>query len=121
MTEQRLKSGTIGSTTNSTKQLRLLGVVDETTKADAGLVAMNIAGSSGTNLRLAYMTGQYPRATDTFIQREVATLRELGYHVQTFSVRKPPETENVGSETAAERSSTVYLLPPIGLFGSHFA
>jgi colanic acid/amylovoran biosynthesis glycosyltransferase len=81
---------------------------------------MNIAGSTATNLRLAYMTGQYPRATDTFIQREVATLRELGHHVQTFSVRKPPDTENVGSETAAERSSTVYLLPPIGLVGSHF-
>lgn len=79
------------------------------------------SGSNGTNLRLAYMTGQYPRATDTFIQREVATLRELGYHVQTFSVRKPDERENVGPETAAERNSTIYLLPPTGLFRSHFA
>jgi len=72
-----------------------------------------------TSLRLAYLTGQYPRATDTFIQREVAALRTLGHHVQTFSVRKPPETENVGAETAAERKSTIYLLPPRGLLAAH--
>ena len=71
--------------------------------------------------RLAYFTGQYPRATDTFIQREVAALREHGYYVQTFSVRKPPETENVGAETAAEKTSTIYLLPPVGILMAHFA
>lgn len=70
-------------------------------------------------IRLAYFTGQYPRATDTFIQREVETLRSLGYHVQTFAVRRPPEIENVGVEAAGERSSTIYLLPPIGLLRSH--
>jgi hypothetical protein len=35
VTEQKLKSGTIGSTTSSTKRLRLLGIMDETTKTDA--------------------------------------------------------------------------------------
>lgn len=29
-------------------------------------------------MRIAYFTGTYPRATDTFIQREVMGLRELG-------------------------------------------
>ena len=48
------------------------------------------------SLRVAYMTGEYPRATDTFIQREVAALRAQGVHVETFSVRKPPENEFVG-------------------------
>ena len=62
--------------------------------------------------RVAYMTGEYPRATDTFIQREVAALRHRGVHVETFSVRKPPQTENVGPEQQAERSRTYYLLPP---------
>src|SRR5690606_11508129 len=28
-------------------------------------------------MRIAYLTGEYPRATDTFVQREVAALREL--------------------------------------------
>jgi colanic acid/amylovoran biosynthesis glycosyltransferase len=72
-------------------------------------------------LRLAFMTGQYPRATDTFIQREVSALRELGHHVQTFSVRMPPDTEQVGAETWAERKSTIYLLPPRRLLMAHIA
>ena len=70
---------------------------------------------------MAFMTGQYPRATDTFIQREVAALRALGHHVQTFSVRMPPETENVEPEILAERNSTIYLLPPRGLMIAHLA
>jgi colanic acid/amylovoran biosynthesis glycosyltransferase len=80
----------------------------------------SLVDASSPRLRLAYLTGQYPRATDTFIQREVNTLRTFGYHVQTFSVRKPPESENVGAETAAERKNTIYLLPPFGLFRAHF-
>lgn len=63
-------------------------------------------------MRIAYLTGQYPRATDTFIQREVAALRDSGIHVQTFSIRKPPDNENVGPEQKAERERTIYILPP---------
>ena len=63
-------------------------------------------------MRVAYLTGQYPRATDTFIQREVAALRDSGVHVQTFSIRKPPMNENVGPEQQAERERTAYILPP---------
>lgn len=77
------------------------------------------SGISPLKLRLAYLTGQYPRATDTFIQREVEALRDLGHHVQTFSIRRPPETENVGPETKAAKETTIYLLPPRGLLGSH--
>jgi colanic acid/amylovoran biosynthesis glycosyltransferase len=71
------------------------------------------------SLRLAYMTGEYPRATDTFIQREVSELRDMGYYVQTFSARKPPQKENIGIETTAARESTIYLLPPRGLLRAH--
>jgi colanic acid/amylovoran biosynthesis glycosyltransferase len=73
------------------------------------------------SLRLAYMTGEYPRATDTFIQREVAALRNAGVHVETLSVRKPSDKENVGPETQAERAGTRYLLPacPWDLFKTH--
>ena len=70
-------------------------------------------------MRLGFLTGQYPRATDTFIQREVAMLRSLGYHVQTFSIRKPPATENVSAEVEAIRRSTIYLLPPANLLRAH--
>ncbi len=63
-------------------------------------------------MRIAYLTGEYPRATDTFIQREVAGLRNLGVEVQTFSVRRPGIEQLVGEEQKAEYDRTVYLLPP---------
>jgi colanic acid/amylovoran biosynthesis glycosyltransferase len=63
------------------------------------------------SLRVAYMTGQYPRATDTFIQREVAALRARGVYVKTFSIRKPRDTETVDDAVRAERERTTYVLP----------
>ena len=78
-------------------------------------------GKDGVRLRVAFMTGQYPRATDTFIQREVAALRALGHHIQTFSVRMPPHSENMEAEILAARKSTIYLLPPRGLVIAHLA
>jgi colanic acid/amylovoran biosynthesis glycosyltransferase len=62
-------------------------------------------------MRIAYLTGTYPRATDTFIQREVMALREKGADVQTFSVRRPGDEHIVGSEQKAERDRTYYILP----------
>ncbi|GAB4108191.1 MAG: glycosyltransferase [Phycisphaeraceae bacterium] len=62
-------------------------------------------------MRIAYLTGQYPRATDTFIQREVAALREAGVHVQTFSIRRPPDSEIIGPEQREERERTCYVIP----------
>lgn len=62
-------------------------------------------------MRIAYMTGEYPRATDTFIQREVAALRDAGAHVETFSIRQPDEKQIVGPEQRAERDRTHYVLP----------
>jgi len=72
-------------------------------------------------MRIAYLTGEYPRATDTFIQREVAGLRDLGVEVQTFSVRRPGVEQLVGEEQKAEYDRTTYLLPPnwIQLLGAH--
>lgn len=73
--------------------------------------------------RLGYMTGEYPRAADTFIQREVATLRSLGYHIQTFSVRRPVAREMGGAELDQERRQTFYLVPcsPMALLGAHLS
>ncbi len=62
-------------------------------------------------MRIGYLTGEYPRATDTFIQREVAALREAGLEVQTFSVRRTGDEHIVGPEQRQERDRTVYLLP----------
>jgi colanic acid/amylovoran biosynthesis glycosyltransferase len=72
-------------------------------------------------MRVAYLTGEYPRATDTFIQREVAVLRQMGVEVHTFSVRRTGDEHIVGPEQKAERESTFYILPvnPIALLWAH--
>ncbi|WP_434555444.1 glycosyltransferase family 4 protein [Prochlorothrix hollandica] len=63
-------------------------------------------------MRIAYLTGQYPRATDTFIQREVQALRDRGLDVQTFAVRPPGIEQLVGTEQHQEFANTTYILPP---------
>jgi glycosyltransferase involved in cell wall biosynthesis len=63
-------------------------------------------------MRIAYLTGEYPRATDTFIQREVANLRSMGADVYTFSIRRTSEEHIVGEEQKTERDRTFYILPP---------
>ena len=63
-------------------------------------------------MRIAYLSGEYPRATDTFIQREVAALRQQGAQVETFSVRSTGEEHMVGEEQKQERNQTFYILPP---------
>lgn len=63
------------------------------------------------NIALAYLCGEYPRATDTFIQREVAALRRAGLRVETIAVRRPALREQGTTEQELERRQTHYLLP----------
>lgn len=73
-------------------------------------------------MRIAYLTGEYPRATDTFIQREVAALREQDIEVFTFSIRRTGPEHIVGPEQQAEADRTFYILPPnpVNLLLAHF-
>ncbi len=72
-------------------------------------------------MRIAYFTNTYPRATDTFIRREVLGLRERGFEVFTFSVRKTGADHDVEDEVIQEKKNTHYLLPcsPIQLMATH--
>lgn len=72
-------------------------------------------------MRLAYFTNTYPRATDTFIRREVIGLRDRGFEVTTFSVRKTGSDHDVDEEVIKEKQNTSYLLPcsPIKLIKIH--
>jgi colanic acid/amylovoran biosynthesis glycosyltransferase len=74
-------------------------------------------------MRIAYMTGEYPRATDTFIQREIAALRNQQAEVYTFSIRRTGDEHIVGPEQQQERDNTFYLLPvkPIQLLLAHLS
>lgn len=60
-------------------------------------------------LTIGYITGEYGRASDTFIREEVAALRDLGHTVHTFSIREPagPVPDDA---VAAERAGTDYVL-----------
>jgi len=61
-------------------------------------------------MKIAYLTGQYPRATDTFIQREVAALRALGLEVTTCSIRRTGAQHLVGEEQRTEAKATFHVL-----------
>lgn len=61
-------------------------------------------------MKLAYLTGEYPRASDTFIQREVAALRTLGHDVLTCSIRTTGAEHLVGPEQRAEHKTTFKVL-----------
>ncbi|MFL0800334.1 MAG: glycosyltransferase family 4 protein [Agarilytica sp.] len=62
-------------------------------------------------MRIAYFTNTYPRATDTFIRREVIGLRQRGFDVLTYSVRKTGSDHDVDNEVIQEKMNTQYLLP----------
>ncbi|MEM8807734.1 MAG: glycosyltransferase family 4 protein [Cyanobacteria bacterium P01_G01_bin.38] len=75
-------------------------------------------------MRLAYITGEYPRATDTFVQRDITELRNQGAEVFTFSVRKTGDEHMVGEEQKAARKSTFYIIAnasPIALLVAHIS
>lgn len=76
-----------------------------------------------TRPRLAYLTGEYPRASDTFIQREVAALRTLGHAVLTCSIRTTGAEHLVGPEQRAEHAGTFKVLDacksPLRLLRAH--
>src|SRR6058998_2903341 len=59
---------------------------------------------------VAYLTSAYARASDSFIRGEVAQLRDLGFTVHTFSVRKSPDSELVSDEIRREHANTEFLL-----------
>lgn len=62
---------------------------------------------------IAYLTGEYPRATDTFIQREVAALRGYGIEVLTCSIRRTGTEHLVGDEQRSEAAQTFYVLDAV--------
>ncbi len=77
------------------------------------------------SLRIAYLTGEYPRATDTFIQREVAALRARGLTVETCSIRRTGPEHHTGPEQKTEAVGTFHVLEaalsPRHLIAAHLA
>ncbi len=63
-----------------------------------------------TASRVAYLAAVFPRATDTWIQRELAALREAGVEIETFAIRRPDTEHIVGAEQQAELDKVTYIL-----------
>ncbi len=66
-----------------------------------------------SGLHIGYLTGEFPRATDTWIQREIAALRHQDIEVTTFAVRRPGPEHLVGPEQQQGQSTTTYLLEQV--------
>lgn len=73
---------------------------------------------------IAYLTGEYPKVSHTFIQREVAALRALGLRIETCTVRRAPPATVVGDVQKAEERTTYCILEtarnPVKLLWAHF-
>lgn len=74
---------------------------------------------------VAYVTGEYPKVSHTFIQREIVALRGLGAKVVTCTVRRPAAQTVVGPEQQAEAARTFAIMAaakaPHRLLGAHLA
>jgi colanic acid/amylovoran biosynthesis glycosyltransferase len=74
-------------------------------------------------LRLAYLTSQYPATSHTFIRREIEAVRALGLPLETFSVRLPSPSERQDPAIEADTSATFTVLAqPLSTFlAAHLA
>ena len=72
---------------------------------------------------IAYLTGDYPKVSHTFILREVEAVRATGVKVITCSVRQPSESEFKGQEELRARAETFYVKTasknPMRLLAAH--
>ncbi|RYI18788.1 MAG: colanic acid biosynthesis glycosyltransferase WcaL [Acetobacteraceae bacterium] len=72
---------------------------------------------------IAYLTGDYPKVSHTFILREVESVRAAGVPVITCSIRQPPAAEFKGEEEKRARAETFYVLAaaknPARLLSAH--
>lgn len=61
-------------------------------------------------VRIAYLTGEYPAVSHTFILREVLALRALGLDVQTASIRRTGPEHHRGPDEKAAAATTFHVL-----------
>jgi glycosyltransferase involved in cell wall biosynthesis len=62
-------------------------------------------------MRIAYLASRYPAVSHTFIQREVAELRDQGVTIDTFAIRRAQPGDVLSRADEAEERATYALLP----------
>src|SRR4051812_17817798 len=70
-------------------------------------------------MRLAYLLSHYPRASQVFLQRELAGLRELGVEVQAVSIRRSRDLHSAADREEAERTEWLTPARPVRLLRAH--
>ncbi|MEM6635725.1 MAG: glycosyltransferase family 4 protein [Pseudomonadota bacterium] len=74
--------------------------------------------------RIAYLTGEYPAVSHTFILREVLALRAAGWDILTCAVRPTPSHHHRGPDEKAAAAETFYVAPaaknPVVLLTAQF-
>ena len=75
------------------------------------------------SLRIAYLTGEYPKVSHTFIQREAEAVAAHGHEVLTCSIRGVGSEHLTGPEERHAAETTFYVVPaaknPVRLLGAH--
>lgn len=66
--------------------------------------------ANGRPPRVAYIINYFPNLIETMIYREVEALRDAGYHIHTFSIRRPDDTL-IPADAQALAADTFYILP----------
>ncbi|MEP1356253.1 MAG: glycosyltransferase family 4 protein [Tateyamaria sp.] len=61
-------------------------------------------------LHIAYLTGEYPAISHTFILREIAALRTRGLQISTCSIRRTGDEHSRGEAEKEAVSTTFYVL-----------
>ena len=73
------------------------------------------------NMRIGYIASRYPAVSHTFIRREVAAMRERGFEIDTFSLRRAEQV--LSDEDTQERAATWAIVPQplLRIAGEHAA
>ncbi|MEM5469126.1 glycosyltransferase family 4 protein [Celeribacter marinus] len=76
-----------------------------------------------TKQPIAYLTGEYPKVSHTFIQREIEALRLNGWTVEACTIRRAAPNDIVGTDQHREARDTFCVLEaakrPATLIGAH--
>lgn len=59
-------------------------------------------------MKIAYFTNQYPKASHSFIRREIASLESLGVEIQRISIRRPAALVDPADEIEAEKTWIIF-------------
>lgn len=71
--------------------------------------------------KIAYIAGEYPLVSLTFIQREIEALRALGADVITCSMRRTPSSQHKGPAEKEAAATTFYVLDALKSPGTALA